>query len=175
MNARAILAGLMGVATLVLGGCYESERLLLDPAQAAAPLAVGAQTMIGDGGRPATAEVALEADGWYRVRVDREAPQRVLFTPLGDGGDRYAFAFGNRGAFVYGVAERREGRVYLDLPFCDLGPARDAAIAHGLEVPAKGAMSPVCSFGKASDLQGALTEYANRPGDKGSLPSLPAR
>jgi hypothetical protein len=174
---RLHLAALAAVTVLALAGCYESKALLLDPGQAAAPLATGSQTLADEGDRPQSVQISLGPDRWYRVRSaqDGDKESRVLFTPLADApaGRWFAFAYGDQGAYVYGVAEQREGRVYLDLPFCDLGPTRDIAIAHGVRMASKGAMSPACTFEKATDLAGALADYARRPG-KPKLPNLPA-
>jgi hypothetical protein len=167
----AVRGAALAAAMLVLSGCYASERLLLDPAQAATPLALGRQQATGASAE--TVEISLDPDHWYRIRSG-ERTDRVLLTPLPGGPDgRYAFAFRERNGFVYGVAEKRDGQVAFDLPFCDLGPARDAAIAHGVAVPAKGAMAPVCSFSRRDDLLGALQDYA-RAGPRGETVLLPA-
>lgn len=174
---KGLIAGLALAACLALGACYQSKTLLLDPAQAATPLATGTQTLADEGDRPQTLQIAIGADRWYRIRNDEDGDKesRILFTPLADAppGRWFAFAYGDKDAYVYGVAEQREGRVYLDLPFCDLGPTRDIAIAHGVKMATKGAMSPVCTFEKAADLTGALADYARRR-DKPKLPNLPA-
>ncbi|HTI68046.1 MAG TPA: hypothetical protein VL460_10930 [Caulobacteraceae bacterium] len=168
----------LAVAAVALGACYQSKTLLLDPKLAATPLATGRQTVLDDGGMPEDIEIALGPDRWYRIKdagAGEDKADRFLFTPLAGGpeGRWLAFAMQDKTAFVYGVAEQRDGKVYLDLPFCDLGPTRDIAIAHGVKVAAKGAMSPICQFDKAADLQGALADYARRPGDRTKLAVLP--
>jgi hypothetical protein len=167
----------LALATLALAGCYMSDKLLLDPAQAVTPLAEGRQEMRGSSTE--TVEIRLGADRWYTIRSGKETG-RVLFTPLQAGVDdgRYAFAAPEQNGFVYGVAERIDGRIYLDLPFCDLGPAREIAIANGVRPPAKGkALSPVCEFDDAKDLRAALAAYAvrsgPRPDDRANLPAAP--
>jgi hypothetical protein len=170
MRRPVALAAL--AAALWLCGCYASERLLLDPARAAHPLAAGRQQAAG--ASTETVEVRLEPDGWYRIRSG-DRTDRVLFVPMTGGPEgRYAFAFRERSSFVYGVAEKRGGQLVLDLPFCDLGPARDAAIAHGVAPPGRGALAPVCSFSRPADLLGALEAYADRPGPHDESVILPA-
>ncbi len=166
----------MALACLVLAGCYESKALLLDPKQAATPLMVGTQTLADEGEQPYQVDISLGADRWYTINTHdgRDKADRFLFTPLAGGLDgQFAFAVGGKGAFLYGVAEKRNGRLYLDVPFCDLGPARDAAVAHGVQVDPKRAMAPSCTFTKGADLTGALADYARRSG-KPTLPNLPA-
>ncbi|OYX31610.1 MAG: hypothetical protein B7Y99_09780 [Caulobacterales bacterium 32-69-10] len=173
---KALAAGLICAAALALAGCYESKALLLDPKQAVAPLAVGTQTLADEGERPYDVEISLGPDRWYTIntRDGRGRADRFLFTPLPGGLDgEFAFAVGGRGAWLYGVAERRDGRIYLDVPFCDLGPARDAALAHGVKIDPKRAMAPSCTFTRGADLTGALADYARRAG-KPKLPNLPA-
>jgi hypothetical protein len=171
------LAALAAIgAALLLSGCYESKALLLDARQAATPLAVGHQTLADEGEQPYAVDISLGADRWYTVdsHDGRDASDRMLFTPLAGGLDgQYAFAIGGRSGYLYGVAEKKDGRLYLDVPFCDLGPARDAAVAHGVKVEAGRAMAPVCTFTKAADLAGALADYARRS-VREKLPNLPA-
>lgn len=171
----------VALACLTLAGCYESKTLLLDPKQAATPLAVGTQTLADEGERPYDVDIRLGPDRWYTIGATgnttggRDKADRFLFIPLPGGLEgQYAFAVGDKGAFLYGVAEKRDGRLYLDVPFCDLGPARDAAVAHGVPVDPKRAMAPSCTFTKGADLTGALADYARRSG-KPKLPNLPAQ
>lgn len=164
-------------AALLLSGCYESKTLLLDARQAATPLAVGTQTLADEGEKPYQVDITLGADRWYVVdsHDGRDRADRMLFVPLPSGLDgQYAFAIGGKDGYLYGAAEKRDGRVYLDVPFCDLGPARDAAVAHGVKVASGRAMAPVCTFTKASDLTAALAEYARRS-TREKLPNLPAQ
>ena len=166
----------MAAAALLLAGCYESEALLLDPAQAVTPLAVGTQTILDEGDTPEKVTVTLGQDHWYRVTSPdpREKPSRVLFTTLAGTRDgQIAFAYDDGGKYLYGIAERRDGRVFIDLPFCDLGAARDIAIAHGVKMAAKGALAPTCTFERAADLRAALIDWALRPGERPKLPNLP--
>jgi hypothetical protein len=169
---RGVACAAALAAAVLLSGCYASERLLLDPTRAATPLALGPQQATGASAE--AVDISLDPDRWYRIRSG-ERTDRVLLIPLPDGPEgRYAFAFRERNGFVYGVAEKRGGQIAFDLPFCDLGPAREAAIAHGVTVPAKGAMAPVCSFTRRDDLLGALEDYADRPGPHGETVLLPA-
>ena len=171
---RRLRAGLAAAAALALAGCYESDKLLLDASQAATPLATGRQQ--ASGGSSESVEISLGTDRWYRVGGGGTTG-RLLFTPLdpGSAAPRYAFAFEQRRGFLYGVAERRDGKLWLDLPFCDLGPAREIAIRHGVGAPEKKAMAPVCSFSDAKALAAALTDYVNRPGprEEVALPAAP--
>jgi hypothetical protein len=175
---RLILAACLALAAAALAACYQSDRLLLDPDRAVTPLALGRQTAVDDGGQPAPVVITLGADHWYAIQqIDKaDAPIRLMFVPLSGGpdGEWFAFALGQKGGFLYGVGEKRDGAVFLDLPFCDLGVARDIAIANGVKVEAKGAMSPVCRFERADDLAGALADYARRPGERAKLAKLPA-
>ena len=178
---RPLLAVLFAATTLALAGCYTSEKLLLDPSQAATPLALGHQIAIstGDGDKPEPVDIRLGADRWYVVRDDGK-DQRLLFTPMAGaapGDQRYAFASGegDSGGFLYGVATRRQGVVYFDLPSCDQVAAREAAAAHGVAPPVgKAAMSPVCTFTDAGSLMGALKDYADHADPKRALSHLPA-
>lgn len=175
MRLTAALA--LCLAALSLAGCYMSAKLLLDPAQAVTPLAQGRQEIRGSSTE--TVEISLGADRWYTIKSGKDT-SRVLFNPLqaGVADDRYAFASPEQNGFVYGVVERMDGRLYFDLPFCDLGPAREIAIANGVRPPPKGkALSPVCEFDDAKNLRAALSAYATRSGpradDRANLPAAP--
>ena len=175
---RPVLAALMAVAALALSGCYESKRLLLDPAQAVLPLALGRQVPAGDD-PPTAVLISLDPSPWYRMDDADKPPapgekiDHFLFVPLPQARGLMAFAFGSPGLFTYGIAERRNGRVYLDYPSCQSGPARVAALAHGVKAPTKDA-TQACEFASARSLLGALADYAKRRDPKAELPSLPA-
>ena len=177
---KPLMAGLLAGAALVLSGCYTSEKLLMDPAQAATPLAVGRQTTSGGEDKPETVQISLGADHWYVIHEDSDAKdkdQRVLFTPLAGaapGEQRYVFTSSENASFLYGVATRRQGRIYFDLPSCDQPAAQAAAAAHGVTAPPGKALSPVCTFKDAASLTGALKDYADHTDPKRSLSSLPA-
>ena len=125
-------------ATVALAGCYMSQKLLLDPSQAATPLAMGRQTATSTGDdKPETVDIRLGPDHWYVIRNEGK-DDRVLFTPLAGGvpgQPRYAFAAGEGGGFIYGVATRRQGALYFDLPSCGDTAAQQAAAAHGVVTP----------------------------------------
>ena len=173
---KPLLAGLLFAVAVALSGCYMSDKLLLDPGQAAAPLAVGRQTTAGGEDRPQTIEISQAPDRWYVVHVDGK-DDRMLFVPLAGGAageQRYAFTSGDKGGFVYGVAVRRQGAVYFDTPYCDQPAALAAAAAHGVKPPAGKAIAPTCSFTDAASLLGALKDYADQADPKRNLIHLPA-
>jgi hypothetical protein len=179
-----LLAGALALTAVALAACYSSDRLLLDPAQAATPLATGEQTTAGGPDKRQTVQISLEPDRWYLLR-DPDSQQgdlRLLFNPMAGGAageQRYAFAYAvggkGKGVFLYGVATRRGGAVYFDTPSCDQPEALKAAQAHGVSPPAtRGALSPVCTFTDAGSLMGALKDYAEVTNSGRDLPHLPA-
>jgi hypothetical protein len=173
---KPFLAGLAVAATLALSGCYESEKLLLDPKQAATPLAEGRQTTTGKDGKAETVEVFLDPDRWYRVRSEGE-DERVLFVPLSGrpgAAPRYAFAEAETKSFIYGVAHRRDGQLYFALPSCGEAKARAAAVRPGAKAERPDAIAPICTFKTRSSLIAALRQYADHPADEGDLTSLAA-
>lgn len=176
---RPLRAAILVLAAAALTGCYTSDKLLLDPARAAAPLAVGEQSATGPDGETTPISVSLEPDRWYRLRSGKD-DDRVLFTPLSDSGaaspQRYAMAVEVRGrGYLYGVVYRQGRELQLDLPFCDQPAARAAAAAHGgVAPPGRGALSPLCNFTSAAEVAAALSDYADRPGPKTGLVRLAA-
>ena len=174
---RPLLAGLLLAATVALGACYMSDKLLLDPGQAATPLAVGRQTATPSGDdKPEMVDIRLGADHWYVIRNDGK-DDRVLFTPLPGGTagqQRYAFAAGEGQGYIYGVATRRQGAVYFDLPSCGDAAAQEAAAAHGVVTPPGKTIAPTCTFTSSASLLGALKDYADKADANRPLSHLPA-
>ena len=165
----------VALAAVALSGCYQSERLLLNPREAVAPLAPGVHKTAG-GGEALEVEVSVTKDGWQKIHLDNK-DDMILFTPLPGapaGEQRYALAFAENVGFVYGLAYRRGGQVYIDLPLCDGGEALDIALRHGATAERPGVIAPVCTFKDSAALVAALTDFANRPGDRGDLTRLPA-
>jgi hypothetical protein len=162
-RAYAFLAVL--AAGLLSAGCYMSETMLLNPAQAISPLALGAQSATTqDKAEPVT--VSLEGDGWYALAGDDPEGKitRLMFTPLTTIGERTLLAYVSREEFgyIYGVAERREGRILLDLPTCEPGTGREVALAHNALPPETETVGTVCEFNRGEDIRGALIDYASR-------------
>jgi hypothetical protein len=173
---RPYLAGVLAAAALAMGGCYESKTLLLDPAQAAAPLALGHQQTVG-GKVKEPLDAALDPDRWYRIKDSDGKVMRVLFVPLGGrlaGERRYAFAEAESYGFVYGVAYRRGGRLYFDTPNCEGGPALALALRHGAQASGTGKLGSVCTFTDATSLIGALKDFAGRRNRAGDMTRLDA-
>ena len=164
MSRRAILAIVM--TGWLLAGCYVSETMLLDATQALRPLAVGSQSAITQD-KVEPVDVRLGPDGWYALRGDDPEGKvtHLMFTPLADAGGRTLIAYVSREefGFIYGVAERREGRILLDLPTCEPGPGREVAMAHHGLPPETETVGTVCEFNRAEDIRGALIDYAGRP------------
>jgi hypothetical protein len=173
---RALIGLFLTAAAGLLAACYTSDKLLLDPAQAATPLATGRQTTAGGDDRPQTLDISLGPDRWYVIHAGADE-DRLLFVPLPGGAPdqpRYAFTASDKRNFVYGVAVRRAGQLYFDTPYCDQPAALDAAAAHGVKPPTGKAISPVCTFADAASLMGALKDYADRSATKLGLMHLPA-
>lgn len=161
-SPAAILA--IVAAGLLLAGCYMSEMLLLPEERAVHPLALGRQTATG-GEKTDEVEVKLGADGWYALTDDPEGKVTyLLFTPLWTVGERALMAYASREEFgyIYGVAERRDGKVLLDLPTCEPGPGREVALANNGIPPQTETVGVTCTFERSQDLQGALIDYALR-------------
>lgn len=159
-------------ALLALASCFASEPLLLDPRQAAAPLASGPQ--MTSGMDPEAVTVVRQADGWYLLRGEDE-DYRVLFTALQGTTPRFAFAVSQGGGFVYGVAERRDRRVQLQLPTCSY-EARTVALAQGATVDDRSpeVTAPLCLFKDRGSLLAALDRIADRGAGRDWMTSLPA-
>lgn len=110
----------IGLALLLLAGCWESNTLLLDPQQAVYPFPEGSYYSGNDQSAPPT-KVSYAENGWYRIDEDM-----VLINRLGVGSNglpSYAYAgrTGTDGVYVYGVLLVGNGGnvVYKLQPNCD--------------------------------------------------------
>ena len=164
------------LAGLLLAGCYMSEAMLLNSAEAVHPVATGRQTTTSDG-RTQQIEIEIDVAGWYVMEeVGDDKPSRVLFTPLTTIGQRTIMAFVTQqdGVYIYGLAERRGAQILLDLPTCGPGPARDVAMAHNAKAPAADTIGAACTFEYPDDIRGALIDYARHPDIMREYATLPA-
>lgn len=144
-------------AALALAGCYGSQTLLLDPAQAAHPLADGVYAQSGDGG--ARLRLTLEPDGWYAVeQLDAQGvlgeTHRVLVNSLG--GD-YVLADDGEDGFTYAVARIEGEQLYLAAPDCADPLDRDDAEDQGATLD--DGPSNLCRFSTRAALTAALTAF----------------
>lgn len=156
---RATLWAALALTGALLGGCWVSETPLLDPRDAVHPVAAGPQVSTSDG-RDRAIEARIQPDGWYRM-VEDDSVTEVLFTPLTTEGAPTVFAFmvKEEDAYIYGIAERRDGEVLLDLPSCQPGPGLTIALAHRAAPPDPGAIGAACAFHAQADLRAALIDY----------------
>ncbi|MDQ0465505.1 hypothetical protein QO010_003294 [Caulobacter ginsengisoli] len=155
-------------AALVLGGCWESNTLLLDSSQGDRPLADGRYARAG-AGLSDEMTVRWLGNGLYQVTREAEDPSLMTLILLSeiDGRPAYAAALSASGcssvaacrSWDYAVVFVDKGRVLLATPDCqgDVGLARkyQARIIEDGEV---------CLFGEQYNLLGALTEFAHAPG-----------
>lgn len=162
-RAGAVLAAV--VAGLALAGCYTSEKMLFDEAKAIRPLALGAQTAANNGSNDPI-DVRLGTDGWYAITARKDAKvTRLMFAPLPGAAGRDLMVFVSSlepFGYIYGLAERKDGKILLDLPTCEPGPAREAAVAHYGVAPARNEVGAACTFTYPEDVQAALVDYAQR-------------
>jgi hypothetical protein len=169
--ALALLA-----AGLLMAGCYMSEAMLLNSAQAVHPVAVGRNLNATDS-RPRQIEVSIDAGGWYEINeIGDDKKTRLLFTPLTTIGERILMAYVAKedAGYIYGVAERRGAEILLDMPTCEPGPARDVAMAHNAIPPDPGTIGSVCEFEYPDDIHAALIAYARSPDIMREYARLPA-
>ncbi|HXQ12597.1 MAG TPA: hypothetical protein VN805_16515 [Caulobacteraceae bacterium] len=163
MNA-SIRSGLIAMLGLLLSGCYASDRLLFDPADAVHPLEDGVYVRKGDPSDKA--QVTLEPDGWYAIaKYDPNGmigeTHRVLAIEADLGGrDGYALAEQTSDGFIYGVAFVEDGRVYLATPDCADSADRDDAVDHGGEPQDDEAMTQNCLFRSRDAVLAALSGFA---------------
>jgi hypothetical protein len=172
--AGAFLA--MIVAGLALAGCYISEKPLFEASQAVHPLALGAQAAVADG-RTNRIEVRLQTDGWYAITDtgdDKVTQMMFVALPGEPGRDLMVFIYREAAVYIYGLAERRDGKVLLDLPTCGPGPARRVALAHYGVAPARDEIGAACTFKYPEDIQAALLDYARLKTVKHETMALPA-
>jgi len=146
------------LAAALLGGCYVSGDLLLDPSAAVHPLADGIYGRQGDPGD--RFKLSLEPDGWYAVeRVDPSGvlgqTERVLVNPSGDG---FALADETPDGFRYAFARVAGQRLYLAAPDCadplDRDDAEDQDALSDDDAPG------ACRFKSRAALSAALTAFA---------------
>ena len=153
------------VAGLALAGCYTSEKMLFDEGKAVRPLVLGAQTASNNGSADPI-EISLGADGWYAIAASKDSKvTRLMFTPLGGARGRDLMVFVSSlepFGYIYGLTERRDGKILLDLPTCEPGPAREAAVAHYGVAPARNEVGAACTFLYPEDVEAALVDYAER-------------
>jgi hypothetical protein len=150
--ATLVLAG-----ALLLAGCYASDDLLLDPAEAAHPLPDGVYVRQGDDAD--RFRLTLEPDGWYSVeRIDARGllgeTHRVLANPVGDG---FALADEGPDGFRYAFARVSGVRLYLSAPDCADPLDRDDAEDQGAT---EGDMPGACRFASRGALTAALAAFS---------------
>ena len=162
---RALLAGLAVAASLMLGGCFHSETLLLDASRAANPLTPG------DYGRQGKQyNVVYDQHSWYRVRtfdskgVLLNAPGNLVLlnrAPQFDAGeDRgYVFAAKDERGYAYGImVVDKYMRITVGQPACNDGKDRALAEANGATV-VKLRTGKACRFTDRAQLMTALTQW----------------
>lgn len=156
-------------AALALGGCWQSDTLLLDPSAGARPLADGSWLKVGDRSGEVQ-NVVWKGGGWYELQDEGDITVFTL-TPLGVIGGRQAFAgaMSEDGCqksgvpdceWDYGVLFVDGGQALVAAPDCK----KTAAVAQQYgATPAQG--GDVCSFASGAQLREALAAFAAAPGD----------
>lgn len=173
-HPAAILAAL--AAGVLLAGCYMSQAMLLNSAEAVHPVAIGRGLTATDS-RPRQIEVSVDVGGWYEINeIGDDKKTRLLFTPLTTIGERTLMAYVAKedAGYIYGVAERRGAEILLDMPTCEPGPARDVALAHHAIPPDPGTIGSVCEFESPDDIHAALIAYARNADIMREYARLPA-
>jgi hypothetical protein len=161
-----LVSAVVALAALALGACYASSMLLLNPDEAAHPLADGIYER--DGGDHDRLRVTERMDGWYDVeRFNPDGTlgetRQVLFNALPDAGDKaYAVAEQSDEGYVYGVVLVRDERVYLATPDCSDPLDRSLAVDHGGLPEDDDSMTHNCSFRSRDAVLSALADYAGQ-------------
>lgn len=165
MKARALL---LLAACLSLGGCWRSQKLLLDPGQGARPLADGVWTKVGD--EPGEPErIVWKGGGWYELQ-DEGAISIFTLTPLGEVGGRPAFAaaMADDGCqsgeaedceWDYGVVFVGQDEASVAAPDC-----KDTSLLARRFRATPTPDASACDFATGADLKAALAEFAKDPG-----------
>lgn len=162
---RFLKVALVGLASLVLAGCFTSTTLLLDADAAVTPLSAG--DYANDKGKR---NVTVGADGWYDQRVYLSsgaldnASRRMLLNraPELESGSRsvYYFAAVDQDVnWVYGLLVIEGGAVYDIVPDCEFDDAaHDIATSEGAKYY-EDEYSADCGFSDAASLKRALGRY----------------
>ncbi len=176
---RGLLAVFAVAAAMMLGGCYQSEQLLLDSTRAANPL------QPGDYGRVTGKQynVVYDQHSWYRVRsfdsrggLVAGLGNVVLINRAADfdrGEDKgYVFAAKDQNGYAYGIlVVDRYGRVAVGKPTCSGGKDRGIAEAVGATVE-KIRTEKACRFTDRAQLMAALTSWYGSQGEFMGKPYL---
>ena len=165
---RALIRSLvLAACAAAIAGCYASRALLLDPDEAAQPLAEG--TYVSDADAANRYRLTLEADGWYDVEQFNAngtigATRHVLFNALDPVASRaaYAAAVEQGDGYAYLVVLTDGPKVYLATPDCGDPLDRDVAVDHGGEPGDDDAMTRNCTFSSRNALIAALSAYAGQ-------------
>ena len=164
MTPRRALSLLLACAALILGGCYGSSTLLLDPSDAAHPLEDGVYQREGDDARY---RVSLGSDGWYQIEQIEQGgligqTHRVLLNAMTLDGGREGFAVAEQTdeGYAYAVAYLDHGRVYLATPDCVDPLDRNDAVDHGARAEDDDPMTHICTLKTRGAVLAALAAYA---------------
>ncbi|MDQ0465506.1 hypothetical protein QO010_003295 [Caulobacter ginsengisoli] len=153
---------------LALGGCWQSDVLLLDPAAGVRALPDGTWVKVGEAPTEPQS-IVWKGGGWYELQDEGDIVAFTL-TPLGTIGGRQAYAGamaedgcqnGNNDdcEWDYGVVFVENGQALVAAPDCK----KTAALAQEFgAAPAQG--GDVCSFSSGDRLKAALAEFAKAPG-----------
>jgi hypothetical protein len=161
---RLVVRTLVTLLGLALSGCYVSDRLLIDPGEAAHPIEDG--TYVRDGDPHDELSITLEPDGWYAVAKYNNngligRSHRVLATPADLGGEEgFILAEQTGDGFTYAIGRLEGGRVYLATPDCSDPLDRSDAVDQGGEARDDGPMSNNCLFRSRAALMAALSGFA---------------
>lgn len=173
MTVRALL---LLAACMTLGGCWRSQKLLLDPAQGAQAIPNGVYAKVG--GDPEYDSVVWRGGGWYEFQ-DEGSISIFTLTPLGEIGGRTAFAaaMADDGC-QSGEAEDCEwdyGVVFVDKDGVDVAApdCKDTSILAKRFGATPTPDSTACSFVTGDDLKAALAEFAKDPGKLDRFTRLP--
>lgn len=156
--ARLALILSLVASSAGLSACYVSGDLLLDPADAAHPLADGVYVRQGDPGD--RFRLTLEPDGWYAVeRLGADGvlgeTHRVLASRSDEG---FVLAEADDDGFSYAVARVEGPRLFLAAPDCADSLDRDDAVDHSAAQDDD--FRQVCRFKTREALATALSAFA---------------
>jgi hypothetical protein len=175
---------LIAAALLLLTGCYESSKLLIDPAAARQPITTAKDWTYGSGDHRVHARLSPRSDGWYdygEARLDAKGVEgkwksyRVVLNSFDRAGGYDVFVYGTYNgedhAYMYGLVVVGSGGFWQTVtPNCDPitgdAPQRDRAAATraGAKIASLSEVLDVCQFTSRDQLYAALHAVIAEPG-----------
>lgn len=173
---------LLAAVMLLLTGCYESSKLLLDPAAARQPVLAAQDWTYGGSDHRYHARLTPRSDGWYdyaESRLDAKGVEgrwktyRVVLNAFDRSSDIFVYATYNSDdhAYMYGLVVIGTGNSWQTVtPNCDpvngdaAQPDRKAATAAGAKIASISEVVDVCQFTSRDQLFAALRSVIAEPG-----------